>query len=205
MNLAAESLGAGATNSTSPAPPSNTTSSGPLTKYSKDPSSSAVGAIKNESRVLSAPFKVKSCDQVIEIEGAKTLTDLNDFSQKQDRFFTMSVYMLNEFKKKDSSSLVESISFDKVTSFPSILPGSVGCVRFLGETRKSIVCLESEDRASQLIQAYKDYQKCRRGEGLNSFNSATITSILRDSCISFFLLESLDINILLNFCFFYFV
>lgn len=173
-------MGAGASNSTAPA--SNSTSTGASTAYSKDPSSSALGAIKNESRVLSAPFKVKSCDQVIEIEGAKTLTDLNDFSKKEERFFTMSVYMLNEFKKKDSSSLIESISFDKITQVPEILTGSVGCVRFLSGFRKSIVCLDTEDKANQLITAYKDYQKCRRGEGLSAFNSATITNILRDSC-----------------------
>ena len=143
--------------------------------------------MKNESRVLSAPFKVKSCDQVIEIEGAKTITDLNDFSQKQDRFFTMSVYMLNEFKKKDSSSLVESISFDKITILPEILTGSVSCVKFSSETRKSIVCLETEEKANHLINAYKDYLKCRRGEGLSELSQSTITNILRDSCKSFIL------------------
>jgi len=136
---------------------------------------------------LTAPFKVKSCDQVIEINGFKTLSDLNDFSQKQDRFFTMSVYMLNEFKKKDSSSLVESISFGKIREIPQIITGSVGCVKFNSEFRKSIVCLDSEDKANQLINAYKDYQKCRRGEGLSALSTATITTILRDSCkLNFF-------------------
>lgn len=178
-------MGAGASNST--APTSNSTTTPGATAYSKDPSSSALGAIKNQSRVLSAPFKVKSCDQVIEIEGAKTLTDLNDFSKKEDRFFTMSVYMLNEFKKKDSSSLVESVSFDKVSAFPQILTGSVGCVQFNAESRKSIVCLDSEEKANKLIAAYKDYLKCRRGEGLSALSQAAITNILRESCKFFFI------------------
>lgn len=176
-------------NSNSTTPNSNSSSSGASTTYSKDPSSSALGSMKNESRVLSAPFKVKSCDQVIEIEGVKTITDLNDFTQKQDRFFTMSVYMLNEFKKKDSSSLVESISFDKIKEFPKILSGSVGCVIFSSGSKKTNVCLDSEDKANQLINAYKDYQKCRRGEGLSVLSQATITNILRDSCM-FFILTS---------------
>jgi len=162
------------------------------TTYSSAASSSAIGAIKNESRVLTAPFKVKSCDQVIEIDDAKTLSDLGDFSKRVERFFTMSVYMLNEFTKKNSSSLTESISFDKVSTYPAIIDGSVGCVKFDGGSRKSIVCVDSEDKAKLLIEAFKDFLKCRRGEGLMEFNPVTITKVLRESC-----------NILFFFIFFF--
>ena len=111
---------------------------------------------------------------------------MNDFSQKEERFFTMSVYMINEFKKKDSNSLVESISFDKMDEMPQILRGSVGCVQFRYKLKKIIVCLDSEEKSEQLILAYKDFLKCRSGDSLHNFTTATVNNILRSSCKNLF-------------------
>lgn len=111
---------------------------------------------------------------------------MDDFSQKEDRFFTMSIYMLNEFKQKNSGSLSESIPLQKISNLPSIIQGSVGCVLFQGEGRSINICLGSEEKAKNLIEAYKDFLKCRRGDSLNIFKTATIINILKSSCIIYF-------------------
>jgi len=131
---------------------------------------------------LTAPFKVKSCDQVIEIEGAKTLTDMNDFSIKEDRFFTMSVYMINEFTKKDSNTLLKSFAFEKNEYMPDLIEGSVSCVRFISDFKTIIVCPDNEEKANALILAFKDFLKCRRGEGLTELSDGAIQRILKSSC-----------------------
>jgi hypothetical protein len=111
------------------------------------------------------------------------LTDLEDFTKKEERFFTMSIYMVNEFKKKDSSSLTESIAFQSGAQLPSIIAGSVGCVKFSNGARRIIICLDSEEKANALIDAFKDFLKCRAGGSLQDYADSQISRILKQSCI----------------------
>lgn len=159
-----------------------------MTVYSNSRLSSAIGAMRNESRVLSAPFKLKSCDQVVEIQDAKTLTDVNDFTKKESRFFTMSIYMINEFKEKNSTSLLESIPLDSIQITPSLIHGSVGCILFSGNNKSIYVCLDSEEKAQNLLIAFSAFMGCRRGENLNNNKTASIMNILRSSCKKYFYL-----------------
>merc|ERR1712151_549835 len=151
------------------------------TKYSQNPASSALGAMKNESRILSAPFKVTSCDQVIEIAG-KTITDMNDYAQKADKFFTMSTYLVNQFEKKDSNTLTKSIGVEKIATVPSIIEGSVSCIGFYGLTEKIVMCLNTEQEAKHAVEAFKTFSKCRNGASIGG-NNNNLIKILETSCL----------------------
>jgi hypothetical protein len=110
------------------------------------------------------------------------LKDLNDFSIKEDRFFTLSVFMINVFLKKDSNSLIESISLDKINDNPKILEGSVGCVKFSDGKKDIIICLNSEEKAKNLVESYKDFQKCRGGKKIRKTKQSKVLEILKSSC-----------------------
>merc|ERR1712032_1626221 len=151
------------------------------TTYSQTPESSATGSMKNKSRVLSAPYVVTSCDQVIEIAG-NTLTDMNDFSKKAPKFFTMSTYLVNQFEKKDSSSLTNSIGVEKITNLPIIIQGSVNCVAFYSVSNQIIMCLDSVEAAKGVTAAFQQFSKCRAGGSIGG-NTNNLIKILETSCL----------------------
>merc|ERR1711957_1085024 len=158
-------------------------STAPVTKYSQLPESSATGSMKNESRVLSTPFVVTSCDQVIEIAG-NTLLDMNDYSKKAPKFFTLSTYLVNQFEKKDSATLTDSIGVEKITTLPQIIQGSVSCIGFYANSnnQKIIMCLDTAAAAQGLITAFGQFSKCRAGGSIGG-NTNNIIKILETSCL----------------------
>ena len=138
--------------------------------------------------VTAAPYKIASCEQVVEIN-AKTLLDYKDFSKKGPAFFTISAYMVNQFEKKDGNTLTVSLSMDKIGNMPSIIPGSVSCVGFLDSNNKQIaICLPDKSTANQVLKAFGDFMKCRMGDNLKDTPAATIKNILKASCLG------LDVN-----------
>ena len=140
--------------------------------------------MKNESRILTAPYVVTSCDQVVEIDG-HTLTNMNDYSQIATKFFTLSTYLVNQFDKKDSSTLTDSISVDKIAILPSIIEGSVSCVSFYSVYQKIIVCLKTVEEANNVILAFNEFSKCRAGGAIGG-NTNNLIKILETSCMLFF-------------------
>ena len=143
--------------------------------------SSATGSMKNQSRILSAPYTVTSCDQVIEVAG-NTLTDLNDFAKKATKFFTLSTYLVNQFEKKDSSTLTTSIGVEKITTLPQIIQGSVSCIGFYSNYQKIIMCLDTEENAKNLIKAFQEFSRCRAGGSIGGASNNLI-KILETSCL----------------------
>jgi len=138
--------------------------------------------------VTAPPYKIASCEQVVEIQ-AKTLLDYKDFSKKGPAFFTLSAYMVNQFEKKDGNTLKVSLSLDKIGNMPSIIPGSVSCVGFTDSNNKQIaICLPNKSAANQVLKAFGDFMKCRMGDNLNDTPVSTIRNILKASCLG------LDVN-----------
>jgi len=152
------------------------------TTYSKLPESSSTGSMKNASRILSAPFVVTSCDQVIEVAG-KTLTDMNDYSLTAPKFFTISTYLINQFEKKDSATLTDSIGVEKITTLPQIIQGSVSCIGFYTNSAQHIImCLDTEAAANDIVKAFQQFSKCRAGGSIGG-NGAGVLKILESSCL----------------------
>lgn len=152
------------------------------TTYSKGLSSSSTGWMQNKSRILSAPYKVTQCDQVIEVSG-KTLTDMNDFSNKTEKFFTLSTYLVNQFEKKDAAALSKSINVEKIKRKPHIIQGSLSCIEFNpGNDKDSInICLNTAEEAKNLIKSFDVFSKCRDGHSVGG-NTNNLIKILEESC-----------------------
>lgn len=145
-------------------------------------SSNALGHVGPTNFSISqAPYKVKSCDQVLLIP-VKRIMDFNDYCQKQDGFFTMSIYMVNLFEAKDSNKLVESITMDKLNNVPRALAGAPGCIDFRGDTKRIAVCLDSPDMVDQLIQAYMDFMRCRMGDNLKQLSWEEMMKHIMSHC-----------------------
>jgi len=135
------------------------------------------------SRVTEAPYNLTACNQVIEIAG-KTLNNLDDYASRGDGFFTMSIYLVNQFAKKDSSTLQKSIYIDRIKESPSIYHGSVSCIRFYDGNTEIPMCMSDYATAMNVIDSYNKFLKCRMGDNLKISNDASIiTKILSSSCL----------------------
>jgi hypothetical protein len=133
--------------------------------------------------VSSPPYKVMSCDQVVEIE-AGTLLDLNDFTKKGNGFFTISMYMVNQFQKRDGNFLEKSITLDRIISMPKIIQGAVSCIGFFDTGDKYIsICPKDINTSNQILDAFSQFMKCRMGDSLRNTPASTVDNILKNSCL----------------------
>lgn len=133
--------------------------------------------------ITGPPFKITTCDQVIQIS-AKTLLDYQDFTKKGDAFFTLSVYMVNMFESNNGDTLKNSITLDRIIKLPGIIPGSVSCVDFHDTTDKQFaICLPTKEEAKELIKAVNQFMKCRMGDSLKAAPARTVKSVMKASCL----------------------
>ena len=144
----------------------------------------AAGFFSNSTRIVGTPYKITTCDQVVEID-AERITDYKDYSKKEKAFFTMSIYMVNMFGSKDSNTMKESISLDNFINTPSVLQGSVSCVDFFGmHDKRFSICLPDKETAKNVIDTFNLFLKCRLGDNLkNQPDAKTMKNILKASCL----------------------
>jgi hypothetical protein len=137
-----------------------------------------------EGKIVSnPPYKVISCDQVVEIE-AGTLLDMNDFSKRGNAFFTLSMYMVNQFQKKDGNFLEKSITLDRIINMPEIIQGAVTCIGFFDTSDRYIsICPKDKTTANQILDAFSQFMKCRMGDSLRNTPASTVDNILKNSCL----------------------
>lgn len=146
----------------------------------------------NSTRLTGSPYQIKSCDQVLEIEGNRIL-DIKDYTKREPAFFTMNVYFINMFKTKDGNTLIESIPMNKIKIKPEILNGSHSCIHFTVSIDKHIeMCMKNKEAAIQLLDAYNNFLKCRAGDNLALKDPAKLNSMLKASCLG--LNVNFDIN-----------
>lgn len=130
------------------------------------------------------PFEVRKCDQILQFEG-KTITDMMDYKQREARYFTMSMYLVNEFKSKDQKTLEKSIILSSLRKVPDILRGSVNCIDFLGATRRITICFDTPEVAQKVINAQRQFESCRMGNDLQSLPptpEAVFRKMFEQSC-----------------------
>jgi hypothetical protein len=139
-------------------------------------SSDAAGLVgPTNFSISSPPYVVKRCDQVLLLPGKKL--NLKDYCTKEDAFMTLSIYMANLFLTKDSNKLIESIPMDQMTTIPSPIPGAPGCTTFSSRFKSWAFCYESEAILGQVIEAYKEFMTCRKGN-----RPSPIAAVLGQHC-----------------------
>lgn len=142
----------------------------------KQNSSDAAGLVGPLNFSISnPPYIVERCDQVLLLPGKKL--NLKDYCSKEDAFMTLSIYMANLFLTKDSNKLIESIPMDQVTQLPSKLPGAPSCTTYQTRFKSFAFCYETEQILDQVIEAYKEFFRCRKG-----IRPPSVPTVLVEAC-----------------------
>lgn len=119
-------------------------------------------------KITKAPYVLKSCDQVIYIEGATTFIEPDDYKNRKPQIYTMSAYSINQFVTvTPEMNLKRQILLDDITSMPVEIPGAPRCLKFSAAESDIIMCLNQNQKANQLMKAYQDLLKCRLGGDIN--------------------------------------
>lgn len=135
--------------------------------------------------VTNAPFIVKTCDQVLFISGAERLKDYDDCSAREPAFFTMSMYMVNYFKKNVSSTLQQSIYIESMTKMPSFVPGTKKqCLNFFDSRTPGgfAICFKDSAVTATLYASFMNFMKCRMGDNLRPLTLPQLKKVYELSC-----------------------
>lgn len=135
--------------------------------------------------VTSAPFIVKTCDQVLYIQGAQKLKNYDDCSSREDGFFTMSMFMVNYFQKDVASTLRKSILIEDMNLLPSYVPGTMKkCLNFVdGKTPGQFaVCFNDPAVTETLYAAFMSFMKCRMGDNLRPLTLPQLKKVYELTC-----------------------
>lgn len=135
--------------------------------------------------ITQAPFIVKTCDQVLYIQGAKKLRDYDDCSSREPGFFTMSMFMVNYFLSDKPSTLQRSILIEHMNNLPSFVPGTgKKCINFSdGKTPAQFaICFDDAGITETLQYAFMNYMKCRMGDNLRPLSMPQLKRVYELTC-----------------------
>lgn len=132
-----------------------------------------------------SPWQVKSCDQVVMVQGY-ILNDYDDCSNRTDAFFTLSMYMVNHFNSSNVTTFRHSMLLENIKTMPTYLPASKkSCIGFQDSVtwwNRFAMCVDSQEQADAILKAYGDLLKCRMGDNLKPYSLPQIEKILEASC-----------------------
>jgi hypothetical protein len=140
-------------------------SAGNATVLIGKPGSDVVGAKNLQSRIDVNPYTVSRCDQIVEF-AAKTIDDMTNYAAQTPRFFTMNMYSVVQFKSKDVNTFERLLNVAALTNVPNIIQGSISCILFKTYDREINVCMPTLAEADLVLDAYKQFMKCRAGNDL---------------------------------------
>ena len=122
----------------------------------------AVGTVGTAAfTIASAPYKVVSCDQVLQIPG--TTIDLNNYSVKERKpaFMTLSIYFANFFPTKDSNKLIQSMETQLLTDSLTAIAGAPGCTIFKQKGKSYSFCFADDEILEQIAAATQKFLSCK--------------------------------------------
>ena len=116
--------------------------------------------------ITAAPYVLKSCDQVILIDGMQTFIEDDDYKNRKPQVFTISAYAINQFANSTPSSLNAQILMDDLVTVPIEIPGAPRCLKFEKKNKHIVMCFNQNQKMAQIMKAYEDFMKCRLGQGI---------------------------------------
>ena len=122
--------------------------------------SNAVGIVGELSdyTISKPPYVVKTCDQVLQIEGK--VLDTSNYSIRTPGFMTLSIYFVNFFKSNNASQLIESMRTPEITNTLSELGGAPGCTMFKTLTKEYFFCFDTPAILKQMSKAMQKFMNC---------------------------------------------
>jgi len=189
------------TESSSPSSGSSSSSSssgGKGTETCTDPmSTNATGKLVEDKWVITeAPYKLKRCDQVLLIEGATIpsynakLPEKKDYAHRLNNFFTLSAYMINSFTGRGGKNINGHILLEDLRDIPSKIYGAPLCLVFnvkqspgMFQQKPMVMCMNSPEEVTQIIEVYMDFLKCRIGDNLKNVDPTALHLIFENACM----------------------
>ncbi len=144
----------------------------------------AAGYKTNTTLLNLDQIRVSSCEQVLYIKGAKAIIDFDDCSSKENAFFTMSMYFINQFKEMKPGTLRQSILLEEL-NMPSFVPMTKKkCLDFSASTNQKRIgiCFESPEEAAALYSSFLNFMKCRMGDNLKPLSISQLKQAYALSC-----------------------
>lgn len=125
--------------------------------------SSNVVGILGKNIVVQAPENITSCEQYFEFDGESV--DINDFTKKEKRKYSMSAYFIHELSEK--GMLIKSIQTNNIIEIPGPLEGAPKCIRFISKFSDIItVCPASKEATKSILDNFSLFSECRTGGDL---------------------------------------
>ena len=126
--------------------------------------------------VSTRPYIITECDQILIFSGETINDDFNDYFDRVPSFFTMNMYIVNQFSSRTADNLLKSIYMESISEVPTVFQGSKTCLKFIDGTyqTKFGMCLSDEEEVKEVIQAYDNFMRCRIGDNLQKPESRII-------------------------------
>jgi hypothetical protein len=136
----------------------------------------SLGVKMKNAQIKKPPYKIQRCDQVVFVNGERFISYYN-YSDRQETFFEIGIYVVNMFDSKNTDKLIESVEQSHLTKLPDFIEGSGTCLDIMmsNEHKRFPICLESEEIMKQIQQVFFDFMRCRKGDDLKN----DITSICK--------------------------
>jgi hypothetical protein len=135
--------------------------------------------VKKETVLTKFPMTIKNCDEVA-IFQAQYITDMNDYREKADGWFSLSAYTVNLYQKKDANHLIHSVDLGNLKQQPSYLTGAKGCIQIEGGAGPDItICFSDDATAENLMSVIKTFYSCRRGDNLKPIPKEILKNLVQ--------------------------
>lgn len=156
----------------------NATDSGATKKEELEFGSNLVGRLA-KNPIVTPPKNISSCEQMIEFEADGI--NITNFTEKEPRKFTMSAYFVNELDKE--GKLIKSIPLHSLFDLPGPIAGAPNCISFISKTSEVIgMCLKDEEIIKSILDNYRLFTECRRGDDLSKYRNDTHTMKNTSEC-----------------------
>jgi hypothetical protein len=125
------------------------------------------------------PFTLTRCDQIVQFK-AQFITDLAEFRNRQDGYFTITAHYANLFAGANANNLLKSILLSETKYVPRILPGSGGCIIISskeGGNHDLTICTKDQREQENILEVFRLFFECNGGNSLGGKNSKPIDKL----------------------------
>jgi hypothetical protein len=118
--------------------------------------------VKGQSLLTEFPFLIQSCDQIVAFKG-QLIPDDEDYTKRQEAFFTITAYYVNAFNDASADTLLQSLTLSEMTTLPKDLRGARGCISLNGAKsgHPLLICLSNTKESDNILAVLKHFSDCR--------------------------------------------
>lgn len=126
------------------------------------------------------PFKVTRCDQIVYFPSAY-INNADDYRERKHGYVAITAHYTNLYADKDAQKLIQQVVSSQATLFPTHIFGALGCLIVGGDRNQKPmrICTASKHNASNLIEVYKTFARCRLGDNLTPIPQEYLLKLIK--------------------------